>query len=141
MKFDRDFADLFEVRGSHRSRRGEHWEPEVNRDSVTLSYGGFDDAVRRSCLRCTPVPSHISAHGCEFNLLLQPKDEIVLELVVSCLYESSLGRTDTFTTALDAVAMDMRTGGASEEGYIHTSTHQFNEYHTRSAVHTRRRTV
>lgn len=141
MQFDTDFADLFEVRGSHRSRRGEHWEPEVNRDSVTLSYRGLDDVVRRSCLRCTPVPSHISAHGCEFNLLLQPKEETVLELVVSCLYESSLERTDTFNTALDAVAMDMRTGGSSEECYVHSSNHQFNEWLRRSAADIRMMTV
>ena len=141
LQFDSDFADLFEVRGSHRPRRGEHWEPEVNRDSVTLSYRGLDDVVRRSCIRCTPVPAHISAHGCEFNLLLQPKQEIVLELVVSCLYESTSERTDWFGSALEAVATDMRTGGSTEECYVHSSNQQFNDWLRRSAADIQMMTV
>jgi glycogen debranching enzyme len=141
MQFDSDFADLFEVRGSHRSRRGEHWEPEVNHDSVTLSYRGLDDVVRRSSIRCAPTPGHISAHGCEFNLLLRPKQEIVLEVVVSCLYESSPERADSFDTALEAVAADMRTGGSSEECYIHSSNQQFNDWLRRSAADIQMMTV
>jgi glycogen debranching enzyme len=141
MQFNADFADLFEVRGSHRPRRGEHWEPEVNRDSVTLSYRGLDDVVRRTCIRCTPAPDHISAQGCEFNILLQPKQQIVLEVVVCCLYESSPERADTFDTALEAVATEMRIGHSNGACYVHSSNQQFNDWLRRSAADIQMMTV
>jgi glycogen debranching enzyme len=141
MQFSSDFADLFEVRGSHRPRRGEHWEPEVSRDSVTLSYRGLDDVVRRSRIRCTPGPDHISAHGCEFNVLLQPKQQIVLEVVVSCLYESGLERTDTFNAAQEAVSTEMRIGDNNGGCYVQSSNEQFNDWLRRSAADIQMMTV
>src|SRR3974390_1802161 len=73
-EFDADFADIFEVRGEKRKRRGERLPEERGRSSITLAYEGLDH-IRRSTRvecsigQCTPfdggiaVPLHIEPHG------------------------------------------------------------------------------
>ncbi len=50
MLFDNDFADLFEVRGSHRDRRGTATAKLEGDDRVLLVYRGLDAKVRRTAL-------------------------------------------------------------------------------------------
>jgi len=40
MNFSSDFADLFEVRGNERKKRGALQPPDIDGDSVTLRYTG-----------------------------------------------------------------------------------------------------
>src|SRR5271154_5545126 len=58
--FAADFADLFEVRGMVRERRGEVHEPEIRDGRVTLSYTGLDDRRRSTTLRFDPVPETLT---------------------------------------------------------------------------------
>src|SRR5580704_8861598 len=48
--FESDFADLFEVRGAHRERRGTATAELLTDDKVLLSYRGLDAKVRRTTL-------------------------------------------------------------------------------------------
>ncbi|MGH9176538.1 MAG: glycogen debranching N-terminal domain-containing protein, partial [Vicinamibacterales bacterium] len=48
LAFDADFADIFEVRGTLRSRRGLILPPEIGADRVRLSYQGLDDLERHT---------------------------------------------------------------------------------------------
>jgi glycogen debranching enzyme len=48
LRFEADFADIFEVRGTRRERRGELVPPEALDGTVTLSYRGLDGAERRT---------------------------------------------------------------------------------------------
>jgi glycogen debranching enzyme len=141
VQFNSDFADLFEVRGTKRARKGQLLEPRVKRDSITLSYRGLDGVERHTCIRCTPAPDRISERGCEFNLVLQPKQQIVLQIVVSCLYGSCPDHTDTFETALEATASEMRTAGSDGGCYVHSSNEQFNDWLRRSGADIRMMTV
>ena len=137
LRFDNDFADLFEVRGSHRPRRGEQWEPEIKADSVTLPYRGLDDVVRRTSIRFNPKPDHIAAHGCEFNLVFRPKQEIVLEVIISCLYGAAAANADRFDTALEAVSREMHPVARPSECFIDSSNAEFNDWLRRSAADVR----
>jgi glycogen debranching enzyme len=141
VQFSADFADLFEVRGTKRARKGQHLEPQVKRDSVALSYRGLDDLVRYTNIRCTPAPERVSSQGCEFNIVLQPKQEIVVEIVVACLCGSCTERTDDFVTALEAVSEEMRTSGSNGGCYVHSSNEQFNDWLRRSGADIRMMTV
>lgn len=141
IQFNSDFADLFEVRGTKRARKGQHLEPAVKSNSVTLSYRGLDGVVRHTCMRCTPAPDRINAQGCEFNILLQPKQQSVLQIVVSCLYGSCPERTNTFDTALEATATEMRTFSSSGGCYAHSSNEQFNKWLGRSSADIQMMTV
>ena len=56
LRFAGDYADIFEVRGQKRDRRGTYLEPVVETSTVVLSYEGRDRIVRRTRLECTPAP-------------------------------------------------------------------------------------
>jgi glycogen debranching enzyme len=140
VQFNADFADLFEVRGIQRAEKGQRLESQVKRGSVTLSYRGLDGVVRHTCIRCSPAPERISGNGCEFNIVLHPKQQIVLQIVVSCLYGSCPDRTDSFDSVLEATTTEMRTalnGGS----YVHSSSEQFNDWIRRSNADIRMMTV
>src|SRR5439155_1090551 len=48
IEFDADFADIFELRGMNRERRGRRLETEVTKDGLVLAYEGLDNRFRRS---------------------------------------------------------------------------------------------
>ncbi len=48
LHFASDFADLFEVRGAVRIKRGVRLPPEVGADQVLLAYTGLDDITRKT---------------------------------------------------------------------------------------------
>jgi len=47
VRFDADYADIFEVRGMKRARRGRRLPELIEGDAVTLGYEGLDRTVRR----------------------------------------------------------------------------------------------
>jgi glycogen debranching enzyme len=87
-RFGADFADIFEVRGSVRARRGRRLAPEIRGDGVTLAYLGLDGVTRRTTLVAAPRPAHVTAHDIQFEITLAPKEEVCLELEVLCEGES-----------------------------------------------------
>ena len=52
--FDNDFADLFEVRGEHRPRRGIASAKLAGPSDVVLEYRGLDDTIRVTALKFDP---------------------------------------------------------------------------------------
>ena len=79
-----DFADIFEVRGTRREKRGRRLEDQIDSDSILLSYEGLDTVVRRTRVQCHPCPVQISSAGLGFEISLRPKQSEVLHLVISC---------------------------------------------------------
>jgi glycogen debranching enzyme len=131
LKFNADFADIFEVRGTKRKERGQLMEPQTGTDCVNLSYRGLDGRVRITRIQCSPPPGKISAHDFRINVALHPKQEITYNLVVSCLYHSSSDGLPSYNKALDVARQELlKTGnhGCS----IHSSNQQFNHWMRRS---------
>jgi glycogen debranching enzyme len=83
-RFGADFADIFEVRGSHRARRGTPLGAEVASDQVTLGYRGLDGVVRKTIVRARPQPTRAGADSIRFDVTLAPKQETSIELDVIC---------------------------------------------------------
>jgi glycogen debranching enzyme len=82
--FAADFADLFEVRGARRLRRGTMQEPDVGAACVTLAYLGLDDRRRATTLRFEPAPDRLSSNLATFVFDLGPKRQKTLLLEISC---------------------------------------------------------
>jgi glycogen debranching enzyme len=61
LKFNADFADVFEVRGMKREHRGQFLEPQIGGNHVVLSYRGLDGRVRLTRVQCSPSPKRVSA--------------------------------------------------------------------------------
>ncbi|MBR0665844.1 amylo-alpha-1,6-glucosidase [Roseomonas hellenica] len=84
LTFEADFADLFEVRGTRRERRGESHAPEIDASRVTLSYTGLDKRRRVTTLSFDPAPTRLTGRDAIFTLDLAPRETRSLFLEVTC---------------------------------------------------------
>jgi glycogen debranching enzyme len=78
LDFDADFADLFEVRGSRRRRRGSRLAPRVSDGVLTLSYLGLDDVTRQTIVRFHDRPESLKQGRARFRLRLPPGERAVI---------------------------------------------------------------
>ena len=75
LQFDADFADIFEVRGTKRSRKGERLPDQAEGDAALLMYKGLDGMVRRTRLEFSPRPASLTAREAHFQITLESKQE------------------------------------------------------------------
>ncbi len=130
IEFAADFADVFEVRGVTRPRRGERLPDMVTQDSATLRYQGLDNVIRSAQICCFPAASEISAEHLMINAELKPRETAKYQFTVQCNH-SRVAAVETFDKALAAVASEAastQNGGCT----IRTSNHQFDNWLTRS---------
>ncbi len=129
--FENDFADLFEVRGSHRDRRGSATARLHGDDRVLLVYNGLDGKVRRTALNFDPPPDQLTTDSAVHELHLEPGEMRPLFVAVSC------DRTDSlplpFLRGLIAARREMRES-TRERTSVQTSNERFNEVLCRSAA-------
>src|SRR5262249_1421333 len=92
--FDADFADLFEVRGVRRSRRGYFYQPEVARDRVRFKYQGLDGKNRFTWVVFDPEPAELQHGRASFRLTLRPDQPQAMEIQVTCGYEECGSRAE-----------------------------------------------
>src|SRR6188472_3898278 len=72
--FDNDFADLFEVRGERRPRRGIGASRLLGPSDVLFDYRGLDDAERTTGLHFDPRPTKLSVNAATWQLELDPHE-------------------------------------------------------------------
>ncbi len=87
LRFDADFRDIFEVRGTRRKARGEVLEPERLGNAVRLRYRGLDGLSRETEISFAPEPTSVSAFEASYLLELEPREERELEVSVAALCE------------------------------------------------------
>jgi len=76
--FDADFADLFEVRGLRRRRRGTKFPVRGGDRSLALSYLGLDDVVRETLVTFDDPPESLKQGCARFRLRLEPGEEAAI---------------------------------------------------------------
>ncbi|MGR3309261.1 MAG: amylo-alpha-1,6-glucosidase [Candidatus Brocadiales bacterium] len=129
--FGADFADIFEVRGMKRKKRGRRLENIVEESSILLGYEGLDGVIRRTRLECSPQPKVVSPSEVCFETRVQPKGEATFFLIVSC--ESShniptrLSYDSAFTEVVQAIKV-VKAQGCE----LYTSNERFNDWLNRS---------
>lgn len=126
-----DYADIFEVRGEERSRRGKILDPSLGDHSVTLGYEGLDRVLRRTTISCSPRPLSISGSEIHVALRLRPKAEVSFDLVVQCELEDAPRSVPGYDAAL-AESEKMYAGTERLESSIHSTNEQFNTWIRRS---------
>src|SRR5262249_17529159 len=82
--FGSDFADVFEVRGAHREKRGTLALPVVRPDSVELGYTGLDQVSRQTRASLEPTPTSIGPDFAHFAVELVPGERSSLNVAVTC---------------------------------------------------------
>ncbi len=131
LTFGADFADLFEVRGADRARRGALEPPQVERSAVRLAYLGLDRRRRETVLRFDPAPQELTAQRATFIFDLAPRDARTVTLTIGC---DSIGADPvrrSFGRSLREARRSLR-ASASRATAIVTSNDIFNEAVRRS---------
>ena len=123
--FDNDFADLFEVRGEKRPRRGIRASRLLGPADVLLDYRGLDDAARVTALHFDPRPTRLAVNAATYHFDLAPQQVASLFVAASCNKPAGF-RPARFFRGLLAHRREMRrqTAGAAS---IETSNNIFNE--------------
>jgi len=127
---DADFADIFEVRGTHRQKKGRRLETEISQDSLQLSYEGLDGVIRRTCVRCDLEPAHIADGVLELEINLQPKEKFAFHLQISCDPQDTRN-TVSYDSAMSAAHNEMKSTAAAFPR-IASSNSRFSDWITRS---------
>src|SRR5499426_2822360 len=81
--FDSDFADLFEVRGLHRSKHG-RIDHACGAATAVLTYDGLDGKRRQSTLNFDPQPPEMTQTTASYVIHLAPKEAKAVFLTVGC---------------------------------------------------------
>ncbi len=81
---DADFADIFEVRGTARPRRGLRLEPIVGDTSMRLGYRGLDGEERWTVFEWTQPPIAASPGLVRFEYDLPPHSPTTLSVAIRC---------------------------------------------------------
>jgi glycogen debranching enzyme len=82
--FGSDFADLFEVRGLRRARRGAASAETHDGCRVALNYQGLDGSRRRTTLHFDPLPTRLSHRNAAYEFELQPDESRSVYVAVQC---------------------------------------------------------
>src|ERR1700692_1149177 len=123
--FDNDFADLFEVRGEKRPRRGIGTSKLLGPTDVMFEYKGLDGKSRGTALHFDPRPTRLAVNAATYHLDLAPQRFSSLFVAVSCNKPATF-KPAPFFRGLLAHRREMRqlTSGATS---IETSNNIFNE--------------
>lgn len=84
LQFASDFADLFEVRGAVRKRRGRTLPPSLEDDRISLGYIGLDGITRCTRLHFDPAPEHLTPNLAIFRFELPPRKSSTVSIEVAC---------------------------------------------------------
>lgn len=134
LRFEADFADLFEVRGTQRKWRGTLHPPVVQADSVLLSYTGLDGVRRVTFLRFDPAPDQLRGDQAVFELCLPPQGGCTIHLEVSCTdAEAAQPPARRFRKAIREARHALR-HSAMRMASVATSNEIFNEVVRRSVA-------
>jgi glycogen debranching enzyme len=135
IKFGADFADLFEVRGKKRARRGQVFAERQSDASVALRYRGLDGIERVTRLEFEPPPTRLDTETAFFELSLGPGEGIRSVLRISCddgnATKESVGRQ--FYSSLRTARRALKTS-SGRAASLDSSNSLFNEFARRSVA-------
>ncbi|HYL98186.1 MAG TPA: glycogen debranching N-terminal domain-containing protein, partial [Blastocatellia bacterium] len=128
--FAADFADIFEVRGQQRDRRGICLPTEFDSSGITLGYEGLDCALRRTRIECSLTPA-IRGTAIILPIHLLPQDEITFEVNVICQANTPAATFSSYDDSLLRIAGERRSSPVADID-VQTSNEQFNDWLNRS---------
>jgi glycogen debranching enzyme len=84
VEFAADFADLFEIRGTPRSRRGTIAIEQRSPEEIAFVYRSVDGVPRATRICFDPAPAALSAARAEFELDLGARERKSIGMAVQC---------------------------------------------------------
>ncbi len=130
--FDSDFADIFEVRGVRREKRGKRLDERIDKDHVALRYQGLDGIQRETWLFFYPKPFEVGPQWAAFHIHLKPKETAIIFLTVKCQNGNEEGsQRSSYKRAFLKTRKALK-ALKEESCIITTSNEQFNAWLERS---------
>jgi glycogen debranching enzyme len=133
IEFDADFADIFELRGTIRERRGRRLETKIAQDEVVLAYEGLDGRPRRTRIVFDPPPTRLSESAANYQIQLEPGEDASYRWAIAC--EVDADSRGQITPCYEKVVQEAATAlesAHSRQPLIFTSNEQFNDWLHRS---------
>ena len=133
LDFDADFADLFEIRGHQRERRGTVRAEVRGPDEVAFVYNSVDRVPRATRICFSSPPVRLSDSRAEFELDLGARERRSLSVTIHCEHGAAREPEKRFFTALRQAR---RTYTAARAGVpaIESSNSVFNSVLSRSSA-------
>jgi glycogen debranching enzyme len=128
--YDSDFADLFEVRGLRRARRGVIGRSVIKHDCAILSYQGLDGRLRRTAIGFDPAPASLDAKKASYCLSLAPGQVKPIFVSSSCDHDLE-PRPAPFLHGLHSACRELRRS-TQNATTVETGNDIFNEVLCRS---------
>jgi glycogen debranching enzyme len=132
LSFANDFADLFEVRGQRRARRGRLREDVGDSGGVTYTYTGLDGLVRKTELQLDPPPSQLLASAAVYRLTLESRVATTIFLAGYC-HGKETPKVTTYIRGLMAANRARRTT-LKKSSLVQTSNGVLNEALSRATA-------
>src|SRR5438874_19441 len=133
IEFDADFADIFELRGMNRERRGRRLETQVTKDGLLLGYEGLDNRLRRTRIVFDPPPTRLNHSVAAFLIHLEPGKEATYRCAIACEVDGDSRNkvTPCYESAVEEAASALERV-REREPQIFTGNEQFNDWLNRS---------
>lgn len=125
--FSADFADVFEVRGLSRARRGRIHPATVSESCVLLGYTGLDGRNRSTRICFDPSPQRIDKAHAQYALDLAPGGHAIIHITIRCDDKGTRRRPrEAFLSGLRASRSELHRT-ASRAAAIESSNAIYNE--------------
>lgn len=132
-EFAADYADIFEVRGAKRQRRGKMLAVENKEKEVVLGYKGLDGKVRRTLIVFGQSPNKQYQNAAHFAVNLPAQSERLFSVAIGCEIEDRKKSILSYNAVLSKCSETVAAHRA-EVGHVFSSNEQFNDWINRSAA-------
>jgi glycogen debranching enzyme len=125
---DADFADVFEVRGTPRVRRGRRLPALPESAGLRLCYSGCDGVLRETQVLCDPPPFDVESQALSFRVRLAPGEKRRFLQTIYCQASDE----ERSTIRLPSAARASAAASSKARASVRTSHEAFNAWIDRS---------
>ena len=133
LEFGADFADLFEIRGYPRTRRGAVAAQRCGAAAVAFEYRALDGVPRTTHISFDLPPAALSPARADFELDIEPRARRSLGVRVQCLHADQPAAAGTFYATMRRARRE-RARERARRAHIETSNVTVNSILSRSAA-------
>lgn len=133
LRWGADYADIFEVRGVERKRRGRPVPTEHGARTIVFGYEGLDGVARRTRIESDAVPDSMDGGSFRYDLHLAPGAQHDLYVNVVCEINGERPAVLSYDEALHRAEVEIERAAALT-GHVFTSNEQFNDLANRSTA-------
>ena len=130
--FDADFADLFEVRGERRERRGTMRVAKVDARTVRFTYLGLDEVERTTHVHFDPAPDQLTERKARWDMDFDATGRIAVVMKIVCGLEGPKDEPPHMLSAYRSLRR-VRSGRVKERAGVTSSNELFNTVIDRAA--------